>query len=49
MSSKVTVYDKALRDIQKQLDKTIGGVKKSGDQKKIEIKNGIRKIKEYWW
>ena len=50
MSSALTVNpDKALRDIQKQLDKTISDVKKSVMKKDCKIKNGIRKIKEYWW
>ena len=47
MSSALTVNpDKALRDIQKQLDKTISDVKKSGDPKKIaKLKMELERLK----
>ena len=47
MSSALTVNpDKALRDIQKQLDKTIKDVNKSGDEKKIaKLKMELERLK----
>ena len=47
MSSALTVNpNKALRDIQKQLDKTIVDVKKSGDPKKIaKLKMELERLK----
>ena len=47
MSSALTVNpNKALRDIQKQLDKTIADVKKSGDPKKIaKLKMELERLK----